>query len=116
MWFEEKFEERKAELLSLFPGEENKFIGRDMSISGLSKQATPEPNSILGQFTRKREDDRVFYLVETKGGYVGLLRVCDAAPDSGYDRFCVAHDFSNEKENIKSIKTMFERWAERSQS
>lgn len=80
---------------------------------GLSETDTLVNCEILCMFKRRHEPDRVFYLVRTieeSPTYV-LLRIADAAPDSGYAKYMVIHTIAENEKEIKEVYEQTSCWA-----
>lgn len=96
--------------LNLFPDQTNLFFSK-RDISGLTKDAQPSGDWVVeDSFKEKRlSSDREFYLVHNKvTNQYALIRICDAYPDSGYDRFCVVHEVNTTGEAV----ACYYRWKE----
>lgn len=94
--------------LDLFP-DQTDLLFNNRDISGLTKDAQPGGNWVVEDKFSKHasESDREFYLVYNKvTKQHAVIRICDAYPGSGYDRFCVVHEVDADGEAL----ALYHRW------
>lgn len=94
-------------IAKMFPVETATINGTE--VNGLLVNTIPV-GQIEGQFNHRDANGHRFYLVDIDDVLV-LLRVCKAAPGSGYDEYAVIHSCGLDVPHL-AIISQFNRWKE----